>query len=221
LNSLRILIVEDEAALAERMSASLTRHGFTPETVATAEDAHAFATDGFSVLIIDLGLPGMNGLDLIRSLRRNGLTTPVLILTARGNWQDKVEGLNAGADDFIVKPVRIEELVARLHALARRAAGQTADKLRVGDLVIDPALKQVSVGDIVVKLTRTEYRLLSLLVHSAGRVIGQATILDNLYPLETERDPNTVEVFIGRLRRKLGADRITTVRGVGYRLMVS
>jgi DNA-binding response OmpR family regulator len=163
----------------------------------------------------------MNGLDLIRSLRRNGLTTPVLILTARGNWQDKVEGLNAGADDFIVKPVRIEELVARLHALARRAAGQTTDKLRVGDLVIDPALKQVSVGDIVVKLTRTEYRLLSLLVHSAGRVIGQATILDNLYPLETERDPNTVEVFIGRLRRKLGADRITTVRGVGYRLMVS
>ncbi len=217
---MRILIVEDEAALAERMSASLSRHGFTPETVASAEDAQAFAKDGFSVLIIDLGLPGMNGLDLIKSLRGMGLTTPVLILTARGNWQDKVAGLNAGADDFIVKPVRIEELVARLHALARRAAGQTADKLRVGDLVIDPALKLVSVGNRPVELTRTEYRLLSLLVHSAGRIIGQATILDNLYPLEAERDPNTVEVFVGRLRRKLGADRIATVRGVGYRLVV-
>lgn len=216
---MRILIVEDEAALAERMGASLTRNGFTPEIVGTAEDAESFAFDGFSVLIVDLGLPGMNGLELIRTLRARGLTTPVLILTARGSWQDKVEGLNSGADDFIVKPVRIEEMVARLHALARRASGQVEGRLKVGDLMLDPALKQVFVGERQVDLTRTEYRLLSLLIHSAGRTIGQATILDNLYPLESERDPNTVEVFVGRLRRKLGAERIKTVRGLGYRLV--
>lgn len=216
---MRILIVEDENALAERMGASLARHGFTPEIVATAEDAEGFAFDGFSVLVVDLGLPGMNGLELIKLLRSRGLATPVLILTARGSWQDKVEGLNAGADDFIVKPVRIEEMVARLHALARRAAGQVDSKLRVGDLTVDAGLKQVSVGNRTVDLTRTEYRLLSLLVHSAGRVIGQATILDHLYPLESDRDPNTVEVFVGRLRRKVGADRIKTVRGLGYRLV--
>jgi DNA-binding response OmpR family regulator len=215
---LRILIVEDEAALAERMASSLSRHGFTPEIVATAEDAEGFAFDGFSVLVIDLGLPGMNGLDLIRLLRGRGLTTPILILTARGSWQDKVEGLNAGADDFIVKPVRIEELVARLYALARRAAGQAASTLHVGDLTINSALKQAFVDGRAVDLTRTEFRLLSLLVHSAGRTIGQASILDNLYPLASDRDPNTVEVFVGRLRRKLGPDRIKTVRGLGYRL---
>ena len=216
---MRILIVEDETALAERMGKSLARHGFTPEIVATAEDAEGFAFDGFSVLIVDLGLPGMNGLDLIRQLRGRGLTTPVLILTARGSWQDKVGGLNAGADDFLVKPVRIEELVARLHALARRAAGHTAARLQVGDLTLDPALKQVFIGERPVAMTRTEYRLLSLFVYSAGRVIDQATILDNLYPLESDRDPNTIEVFVGRLRRKLGTERIKTVRGLGYRLV--
>jgi len=216
---LRVLIVEDEAALADRMRASLVRQGFMPEIVASAEDAVDFAFDGFGVLIVDLGLPGMNGLDLIRQLRDQGLRTPILILTARGSWQNKVEGLNAGADDFIVKPVRIEELVARLHALARRAAGQTDGKLCVGDLSFDPALKQVCIGGEPVDLTRTEFRLLSLLVYGAGRVIGPSTILDNLYPLETDRDLNTVEVFVGRLRRKVGADRIKTVRGLGYRLV--
>lgn len=216
---MRILIVEDEKDLAARMAASLVRHGFTPEIVATAEDAEGFAFDGFSVLVVDIGLPDMNGLELVRLLRGRGLATPVLILTARGSWQDKVEGLNAGADDFIVKPVRIEEMVARLHALARRAAGQAESSLRIGDLTLDAALKQVLVGGRQVDLTRTEYRLLSLFVHSAGRVIGQSTILDHLYPLESDRDPNTVEVFVGRLRRKVGPDRIKTVRGLGYRLV--
>ncbi|OQW75411.1 MAG: DNA-binding response regulator [Proteobacteria bacterium ST_bin14] len=216
---MRILIVEDEAALASRMAASLSRHGMTPEIVGTAEDAASFAFDGFGVLVVDLGLPGMNGLDLIREWRTRGLQTPVLILTARGSWQDKVEGLNAGADDFIVKPVRIEELVARLHALARRAAGHSASRLTVGDLALDPALKQAFLGDQPIDLTGTEFRLLSLLIYSAGRILAQSAILDHLYPLQTERDPNTVEVHIGRLRRKVGHDRIKTVRGLGYRLV--
>jgi DNA-binding response OmpR family regulator len=215
---LRILIVEDEADLADRMSTSLCRHGMTPEIVGTAEDAEVFAFDGFAVLVVDLGLPGMNGLELIRLLRARGLKTPVLILTARGSWQDKVEGLYAGADDFIVKPVRIEELVARLHALARRAAGHSESRMQVGELALDTALKQAFLADVPVELTSTEYRLLSLLIHNAGRVLGQSTILDHLYPLQTERDSNTIEVHIGRLRRKVGRDRIKTVRGLGYRL---
>lgn len=134
---MRILIVEDERELAARMAASLLRHGMTAEVVTSAEDAERFADEGFSVLIVDLGLPGMSGLDLICRLRGRGLTTPVLILTARSSWQEKVEGLNAGADDFLVKPVRVEELVARLHALARRGAGQAAGRLRVGTLSLD------------------------------------------------------------------------------------
>ncbi|BCA57543.1 response regulator transcription factor [Sphingomonas sp. HMP6] len=218
---MRVLIVEDEVELAARMAASLARHGITAEIVGTAEDAESFAFDGFVVLVVDLGLPGMSGLELIRSLRARGLKTPVLILTARGSWQDKVEGLNAGADDFIVKPVRIEELVARLHALARRAAGHSASRLRVGTLSLDPALKQAFIGDDAIDLTGTEYRLLSLLIYNAGRVLGQSAILDHLYPLQAERDPNTVEVHMGRLRRKVGRDRIKTVRGIGYRLMTA
>jgi DNA-binding response OmpR family regulator len=216
---LRVLLIEDEADLAERMSASLRRHGMTPEVVGTAEDAESFAFDGFNVLVVDLGLPGMNGLELIRLLRARGLKTPVLILTARGSWQDKVEGLYAGADDFIVKPVRIEELIARLHALARRAVGHSESRLQVGNLALDPSLNQAFLDDQPVDLTSTEYRLLSLLIYSAGRVLGQSTILDHLYPLQSERDPNTVEVHIGRLRRKVGRDRIKTVRGLGYRLV--
>ncbi|OYY71732.1 response regulator transcription factor [Sphingomonas sp. 28-63-12] len=218
---MRVLIVEDEAELAARMAASLSRHGMTPEVVGNAEDAASFAFDGFGVLVIDLGLPGMNGLDLIRQLRARGLKTPVLILTARGSWQDKVEGLNAGADDFIVKPVRIEELVARLHALARRAAGHSASRLQVGALSLDPGLKQAFLSDQAIDLTGTEFRLLSLLIYNAGRVLGQSAILDHLYPLQAERDPNTVEVHVGRLRRKVGRDRIRTVRGMGYRLVAA
>lgn len=215
---MRILIVEDAHELAARMAASLLRHGMTAEVVASAEDAERFARDGFSVLIVDLGLPEMSGLDLIRGLRKCGLATPILILTARSSWQEKVEGLNAGADDFLVKPVRVEELVARLHALARRGAGQATGRLNVGTLSLDPALKQAFADDRPITLTGTEFRLLSLLFYNAGRTLSQSAVLDHLYPLETDRDPNTVEVHIGRLRRKIGHDRITTVRGLGYRL---
>lgn len=215
---MRVLIVEDEMSLATRMASSLRHYGLTCEIVGTAEDAEQFAFEGFQVLAVDLGLPGASGLDLVRSLRAKGLATPILILTARSSWQEKVEALNAGADDFIVKPVRIEELVARIQALARRSAGQAQAEMRVGDVSLDPASRQVRVGTTPVDLTATEFRLLTLFFYNKGRVLSQAAILDHLYPLDTERESNTVEVHVGRLRRKLGADRILTMRGHGYRL---
>lgn len=215
---MRILIVEDEAELAARLVANLTARGITCESLSSAEDAKDFAAEGFDVLVIDLGLPGMSGLDLIRHLRGRRVATPILIFTARSSWQEKVEGLNAGADDFLVKPVHVEELVARLHALARRAAGHADARLTAGDLALDPALKQVSVKGEPVAVTGSEFRLLSLFMYKPRQVFSQGMILDHLYPLDQDRDPNTVEVLVGRLRRKIGRDRIVTVRGIGYRL---
>ena len=215
---MRILIVEDEAELATRLVANLTRHGITCEWLESAEDAKSFAANGFDVLVVDLGLPGMSGLELIRALRAQGVLTPILIFTARSSWQEKVEGLNAGADDYLVKPVHVEELVARLHALARRAAGHADAKLAVGDLVLDPALKQVLLKGEPVAVTGSEFRLLSLFMYKPKQVFSQSMILDHLYPLDQDRDPNTVEVLIGRLRRKIGREQIVTVRGIGYRL---
>lgn len=217
---MRILIVEDEGELADRMTINLERHGMTCEQLDNAEDAESFAFDGFTAIMVDLGLPGMGGVELIRSVRRKGLKTPILILTARSTWQDKVEGLNAGADDFIVKPVRVEELVARLHALARRAAGQADSRLQSGALVLDPALAQASIDGRALDLTATELKLLTLLMLNPGRTLSQSALLDHLYPLDAEREPNTVEVHIGRLRRKIGRERLITVRGAGYRLGV-
>lgn len=218
---MRVLIVEDEVDLATRMASNLRRHGLTCEVVGTAEDAERFASEGFEVLAVDLGLPGASGLDLVRSLRAKGLATPILILTARSSWQEKVEGLNAGADDFLVKPVRIEELVARIQALARRGAGQAKSEMQIGDVTLDPATKQVRASGKDVELTATEFRLLALFFYAGGRVLSQAAILDHLYPLDTDRESNTIEVHIGRLRRKLGTDRIITLRGHGYRLASS
>ncbi|MBU3076808.1 response regulator transcription factor [Sphingomonas quercus] len=215
---MRILLVEDEAELARRMVANLAAHGMTCEWMTTAEDAADFVSDGFSALIVDLGLPGMGGVELVRLLRRRGLTVPILIFTARGRWQEKVEGLNAGADDFLVKPVRIEELVARLHALARRVAGFAATRLTSGALALDPATGEAWLDAEPLTLTANEFRLLQLFLYNAGRVLTREAILDGLYRVEEERDLNTVEVLVGRLRRKIGRERIATVWGMGYRL---
>jgi len=215
---MRILIVEDEAALAARIVANLERYGMVCEHVASADDAAGFADEDFNALIVDLGLPGMSGLELIRSLPAGGVATPVLILTARSSWQEKVEGLNAGADDYLVKPVMTEELVARLHALARRSQGHASPELKYGDFTFDPGAQQIRMCGESLALTATEYRLLALFLSQRGRTLSQGKILDHLYPLGKERDLNTVEVHIGRLRRKLGRERIQTVRGLGYRL---
>ncbi|PZU11518.1 MAG: DNA-binding response regulator [Sphingomonas sp.] len=216
---MRILMVEDEAELARRTIASLARAGITAEWLASAEDAAGFAGDGFNALIVDLGLPGMGGLELVRLLRRRGVATPILILTARGSWEEKVEGLNAGADDFLVKPVRAEELIARLHALARRVAGHVVARLEEGQLALDTETGEAWLADAPVELTKNEFRLLRAFLLEPGRTLSREAILDRLYALETERDPNTVEVLIGRLRRKIGHARVATMRGFGYRLM--
>jgi len=215
---MRILIVEDETELATRLAANLTRHDMTCEWLACAEDAKSFAIEEFDALVIDLGLPGMSGLELIRYLRGKKVRTPILIFTARSSWQAKVEGLNAGADDYLVKPVHVEELAARLRALARRAAGHSQDRLTCGALALDPAEKQVYVDGVPVTVTGSEYRLLSMFMYRPRQTFSAADILDQLYALDEARDPNTVEVLVGRLRRKIGRDRIVTVRGLGYRL---
>jgi DNA-binding response OmpR family regulator len=215
---MRILLVEDETELAQRVAANLTRHGMTCEWLPNGEDALGFASDGFTALVVDVGLPGMSGIELVRALRARAIATPILILTARSSWQDKVEGLNAGADDFIVKPVRTEELVARLHALARRAAGHSATRLAAGLLAIDTASNEAWLGEVPLALTASEFRLLQLLIYNAGRTLTRQSIIDNLYSLESERDENAIEVLVGRLRRKIGREHIVTVRGLGYRL---
>lgn len=215
---MRILLVEDEGELGQRVANNLTRHGMTCEWLLHGEDALSFASDGFAVLVIDIGLPDMSGIDLVRALRARSIVTPILILTARSSWQEKVEGLNAGADDFIVKPVRTEELVARLHALARRVSGHSATRLEAGALAIDTASKEAWIDNAAVTLTGMEFRFLQLLVYNAGRTLTRQTILDNLYNLQSERDENAIEVLVARLRRKIGRDRVVTVRGLGYRL---
>ncbi|RSV15871.1 DNA-binding response regulator [Sphingomonas sp. ABOLG] len=214
---MRILLVEDEAALAERLVANLARHGMTCEWLAQGEDALDFASDGFAVLVVDVGLPGMSGIELVRALRARGIATPILILTARSGWEEKVEGLNAGADDFIVKPVRTEELVARIHALARRAAGHSATRITAGRIAIDTASGEARLDDRPVPLTAREFHLLQLLVYNAGRTLTRQSIIDSLYPLSEERDENAIEVLVGRLRRKIGREHVVTVRGLGYR----
>lgn len=215
---MRILLVEDEAELAQRVVANLSRHGVTCEWLGNAEDALGFAAEGFTVLVIDVGLPGMSGIDLVRALRHRGIAAPILILTAIGSWETKVEGLNAGADDFIVKPVRTEELVARLHALARRAAGHSGTRLTAGSISLDAGTGEAWLDGQALALTATEFRLLQLLLYNPARTLSRQTILDSLYPLDSDRDTNAVEVLIGRLRRKVGRDHVVTVRGLGYRL---
>lgn len=215
---MRVMIVEDDRELARRLATALRSHDFIVDSVPDAEAALEWPDpDGVAVLIVDLGLPGMSGLELVRRWRRERHVTPILVLTARGGWEDKVAGLNAGADDFVVKPARSEEIVARIHALMRRSAGQLGPELNAGPVTIDTAARQVRLNGEVLEVTHTEYRLLLLFLYRAGRILTQGEILDQLYPLDRERDANTVEVYISRLRRKIGANTITTVRGLGYR----
>jgi len=215
---MRILLIEDEPALAQRVVANLARHGMTCEWLNRGEDAVDFAADGFNVLVVDVGLPGMSGIELVRALRNKRITTPILILTARSGWEEKVEGLNAGADDFIVKPVRTEELVARLHALTRRVAGHSVTRITSGRIAIDTASGEAWLDEEPVPLTPREFHLLQLLLYSAGRTLTRHSILDSLYSLREDRDENAVEVLVGRLRRKIGRDHVVTVRGLGYRI---
>ncbi len=216
---MRILVVEDEIALAEQLSAALSQAGYAVDHAADGQLGEFLGrTEGYDAVILDLGLPKMDGLTVLRHWREAGLSTPVLILTARGSWNEKVQGIDGGADDYVAKPFQIEEVLARLRALIRRASGQVTPELRCGSVVLDPRGARVTVGGAPVKLTSHEFRVLSYLMHHRGRIVSQSELTEHIYSQGFDRDSNTVEVFIARLRRKLGGSFIETVRGLGYRM---
>jgi len=219
---MRILIVEDEAALREGLRTQLAKAGFTVDVAQDGEEGLFAGTEyPIDVAIVDLGLPKLPGLELIRKLRTAGKSFPILVLTARDRWQDKVEGLQAGADDYVAKPFHFEEVHARIQALMRRAGGWASPELVCGPIVMDTRAQMVRVGGTPVDLTTFEYRILEHMMLRAGEVISKTELTERLYSEDFERDSNVIEVFIGRLRRKLDPDDrlqpIETLRGRGYR----
>src|SRR5215471_5112205 len=216
--AIRILLVEDNPDLARRLTEGLRGAGFAVDHAADGETGYGLGrSENFDAVILDLGLPDIKGVDVLNRWRQDGREVPVLILTARGSWTEKVDGLNAGADDYITKPCHIQEIVARLRALIRRSAGKPTPTLFHNDIELSPASGSVTVAGKAVDLTAQEFRILNYFMHRRGRIISQSELLDHLYSLETERDPNTIEVYVSRLRRKLGRDAIKTLRGLGYR----
>jgi DNA-binding response OmpR family regulator len=207
----RILIVEDEARIAQDVADAVTTGGYVAEVVSDGEEAWFRGA-----IILDLGLPKIDGLTLLKRWRLEGILTPVLVLTARGAWTDRVDGIDAGADDYLPKPFRMEELMARLRALLRRASGRAQPAIEIGGVTLDPRSRQVTVSGVPVGLTPLEFRLLNYLFHHKGRVISQSELSDNLYSHDSERDSNAIEALVGRLRRKLKVDIIETRRGFGY-----
>jgi len=215
----RILVVEDESALSQQLAAALSGAGYAVDCAADGERADFLGrTEGYDAVVLDLGLPKMDGLTVLRRWRESGIATPVLILTARGSWHEKVQGIDGGADDYMAKPFEIEEVLARLRALIRRASGQVTPEIRIGALVLDARGARVTLGGIPVKLTSHEFRVLSYLMHHHGRIVSQGELTEHIYSQGFDRDSNTVEVFVARLRRKLGGSFIETVRGMGYRI---
>ena len=216
---MKILIVEDEPALADQLTRALGDAGYAVAAAADGERADFLVrTENYDAVLLDLGLPRIDGLTLLRGWRDSGLTVPVLVLTARGRWHETVEGIDTGADDYVAKPFRIEEVLARLRALIRRASGHAQQLLRCGTVTLDPRLARVTRDGVAVKLTSHEFRVLSYLMHHRDRVVPQGELIEHIYAQDFDRESNTVEVFIARLRRKLGASIIETVRGLGYRL---
>ena len=214
-----MLVAEDQPQLLSQLSAALVDAGYVVDGAADGEVADFYAgTNEYDAVILDLGLPRIDGLTLLRKWREAGQAVPVLVLTARGSWHEKVQGIDSGADDYVAKPFRIEEVLARLRALIRRASGQVTPQLRCGAVSLDPRLAKVTLDGTPVKLTSHEFRVLSYLMHHRDRVVSQAELTEHIYAQDFDRDSNTVEVFIARLRRKLGAPLIETVRGIGYRM---
>jgi two-component system OmpR family response regulator len=216
---LRILVVEDEPALREQLTRAMESAGYAVDFAANGEHADFLGqTETYDAVILDLGLPRIDGLTVLRRWREADVRTPVLILTARDSWHEKVQGIDGGADDYVTKPFRMEEVLARLRALIRRSTGQVASQLQCGSVSLDPRSSRVTLNGTPVKLTSHEFRVLSYLMHHRGRIVSQSELTEHIYAQNFDRDSNTVEVFIGRLRRKLGATFIDTVRGMGYRI---
>ncbi len=218
---MRLLVVEDDPDLRRQLADALTQAGYAVDLAADGEDGHFLGeTEPYDAAILDLGLPKMDGVTVLERWRGEGRDFPVLILTARDRWSEKVAGFDAGADDYVTKPFYTEEVLARLRALLRRAAGHSAAALEAGALRVDTRAARATVNGDPIKLTAHEYRVLSYLMHHQGRVVPRLELIEHIYDQDFDRDSNTIEVFIGRLRKKIGPERIQTERGLGYRLVI-
>lgn len=220
---MRILVIEDEPALCEQIANDLKTAGYTVDKALDGEEGFFLATEyDFDLMVIDLGLPKISGMEIIGKLRSLNIHNPILILTARDHWQDKVSGLSAGADDYLAKPFHTEELLARINALIRRSAGHSSPVLRLGVLTLDTLQQMIFIDEKEVDVTAYEYRLMEYLAHNPGKIVSKTELTEHLYEQDYDRDSNVIEVFVGRLRKKLDPDNtykpIETLRGRGYRL---
>ena len=219
---MRLLVVEDDKDLARQLQGALADAGYAVDVAHDGEEGHFLGdTEPYDAAVLDLGLPALDGITVLQRWRRDGRDMPVLILTARDRWSDKVSGIDAGADDYLAKPFHIEEMLARIRALLRRAAGHASNEIECGPLRLDIAASKVTLDGGNVSLTALEFRLLSYLMHHQGKVISRTELVEHLYEQDFDKDSNTIEVFVGRLRRKTQAGLIETVRGLGYRLGAS
>ena len=217
---MRALVVEDDADLNRQLAEAMQEAGYAVDVARDGEEGHFLGdTEPYDVVVLDIGLPVLDGISVLEKWRRDGRKMPVLILTARDRWSDKVQGIDAGADDYVAKPFHIEEVLARVRALVRRAAGHATSEMEVGPVRLDSRTSRVTVDGNPVKLTSHEYRVLEYLIHHRDRVVSRTELIEHLYDQDFDRDSNTVEVFIGRLRKKLAVEVIETVRGLGYRIV--
>ena len=219
---MRLLVVEDDRDLNRQIVAALEQAGYAVDRAYDGEEGHFLGdTEPYDAAVLDIGLPKKDGLKVLEDWRAAGRNMPVLLLTARDRWSDKVQGFDAGADDYVAKPFHIEEMLARVRALLRRAVGHATSQFTSGPVCLDTRAGRVTVSGAPIKLTSHEYRLLAYLMHQAGRVVSRGEIVEHLYDQDFDRDSNTVEVFVGRLRKKLGVDIIETIRGLGYLVAAS
>ncbi len=217
---MRILVVEDDTNLNRQIKEALTEGGYAVDVAFDGEEGHFLGdTEPYDAVVLDIGLPQMDGLSVLEEWRRAGKTMPVLLLTARDRWSDKVQGIDAGADDYVAKPFHMEEILARIRALVRRAAGHASNEIVAGSVRLDVKAGRVTVDGQSVKLTSHELRLLSYLMHHKGKVVSRTELTEHLYDQDFDRDSNTIEVFVGRLRKKLPEECIQTVRGLGYQIL--
>ncbi len=216
---MRILVVEDDRDLNRQLTEALEEAGYVVDRAHDGEEGHFLGdTEPYDAVILDVGLPEMDGISVLERWRTAGRTVPVLILTARDRWSDKVSGIDAGADDYVAKPFHIEEVLARVRALIRRAAGHASSEIACGPVRLDTKAARATVDGAPLKLTSHEFRLLSYLMHHMDEVVSRTELVEHMYDQDFDRDSNTIEVFVGRLRRKMGVDLIETVRGLGYRM---
>ena len=215
---MRVLVIEDDPDLNRQLTTACKEAGYAVDSASDGEEGHYLGdTEPYDAVVLDIGLPKMDGLSVLEAWRRDGRSMPVLLLTARGRWSDKVAGIDAGADDYVAKPFHMEEVLARLRALMRRFAGHSSNEIECGPVRVDLKTSRVTVEGNPIKLTSHEFRLLQYLMHHRDRVVSRTELIEHLYDQDFDRDSNTIEVFVGRLRKKLGVDVIETVRGLGYR----